>query len=286
MKFVRFRWFIGPPRLTDLLRLIDLFRLIGSPNLFRIVSLCICLGFFSPAAVWSVGRPLADASNSPFSDPAELFMDHPFTMAPGADPAALLNTPTEISFVVDTSPPAPATTSTLGDMHAVYPVSICVMSEVITDYNNYPRFAPRVTQSRAVRTADNPPTYRQRLTLSFRVLFFGSDYDYYLTVTETPLCRADAAPDTDAAPAPGSEFGMHYRMQESLDGRLSDVEGSWYLRAVEIDGVQHTYVRYFNSIFFAEDQFGLRLALRNLGARDLKNTMDAMFREAQRRGGS
>lgn len=200
-------------------------------------------------------------------------MDHPFSMEPQADPVALLKNPTEISFVVDSSPPAPATTATIGDLHAVYPVPLAVMREVITDYNNYPRFAPRVTQSHAVRTGNAPATYRQRLTLSFRVLFFGSDYDYYLTVTETPLCRPNGV----------DEFGMHYRMRESLDGRLSDVEGSWYLRAVQIDGVEHTYARYYNSIHFAEDQFGLRLALRNLGARDLKNTMDAMYREAERR---
>lgn len=252
MKSARFRWVIGLA--------------------------VLCWWLFGVTGAWSqhqgaevIDGPTSVGRSNPA--PAELFADHPFTMAPDADLAELLKNPTKISFAVDTSPPSPATTSTLGDLHAVYPVSLAAMRETITDYNNYPEFAPRVTQSDAVRTGEDPVTYRQRLTLSFRVLFFGSDYDYYLTVTETPVCRVDGV----------AEFGMHYRMQESLDGRLSDVEGSWYLRAVEIDGVEHTYARYFNSIFFAEDQFGLRLALRNLGARDLKNTMDAMYREAERR---
>ena len=196
-------------------------------------------------------------------------VDYPLTVADGADFRALLQNPTVISFTVDTAPPTSATTASIGDLHAVYPVPIDAMWRVVSDYNGYPEFAPRVIRSRATRISEEPSIWRQRLTLSFRVLFFGSDYDYYLEVVEPPL-----GPD---------RFAMYYRMDESLDGRLSDVAGSWFLQAVEIDGEEHTYVRYFNSIFFAQDQFGLRMALRNLGARDLKMAMDAFYQEAERR---
>ncbi|TVQ40432.1 MAG: hypothetical protein EA384_03365 [Spirochaetaceae bacterium] len=238
-------------------------------------------------------------------------------MARGADFAALLRNPTEIHFSVDTSPPAPATTASIGDLHAVYPVPLDIMRQVITDYNAYPEFAPRVTNSQAVRIGDDPPTWRHHLTLSFQVLFFGSGYDYYLTVVEPPLGAHNygprsavpgsavpgSGPETSAAErrwveaqsgnpgsgpaagcrAQGGEFAMYYRMDRSLDGQLVDVAGSWYLCAVEIDGVEHTYARYFNSISFARDQFGLRVALRNLGARDMKSAMDAFYHEAERR---
>ena len=202
-------------------------------------------------------------------------IDYPLAPAEGVDYAALMQNPTELSFTVDTSPPPPATTASVGDLHALYPVPLALMREVVTDYNAYPSFAPRVTVSSAQRIGDDPPTWNQRLTLSFRVLFFGSDYDYYITVTEPPL--------SDNPHGNSEEFAMHYRMERSLDGKLSDVAGSWYLRAVEINGVEHTYARYFNSIHFAHDQFGLRLALRNLGARDMKLAMDAFYREAERR---
>ncbi len=196
-------------------------------------------------------------------------VDYPLAVADGADFSALLQDPSEISFTVDTAPPASASTASIGDLHAVYPVPIDALRRVVTDYNSYPEFSPRVSRSQATRIGEQPSTWRQRLTLSFRVLFFGSDYDYYLEVVEQPL-----GPD---------RFAICYRMDESLDGRLSDVAGSWFLQAVEIDGEEHTYVRYFNSIYFAQDQFGLRVALRNLGARDLKMAMDAFYQEAERR---
>ncbi|TVR04530.1 MAG: hypothetical protein EA403_04825 [Spirochaetaceae bacterium] len=193
------------------------------------------------------------------------------TIAPGTDLQALhARGPQVVSFTVDTSPPAPATTATIGDLHAVFALPLAALRDAVTDYNAYPGFVPRVTYSRAERIAHNPVVYHQRLTLSFRVLFFGSDYDYHLQVV------APHPPSAD-------EFIMHYRMTESLDGQLSGVAGSWYLRAVLINGREHTYARYFNRIDFAQDQFGLRLALRNLGANDMRTAMLAFAREAERR---
>ncbi len=212
--------------------------------------------------------PPGSAPSTPLPAP---FSAAALSIAPGTDLQALhARGPQVVSFTVDTSPPAPATTATIGDLHAVFALPLAALRDVVTDYNAYPHFVPRVTFSRAERVADSPSVYHQRLTLSFRVLFFGSDYDYHLQVVEPYPPSAD-------------EFILHYRMTESLDGQLSGVAGSWYLRAVTIDGREHTYARYFNRIDFAQDQFGLRLALRNLGANDMRSAMLAFAREADRR---
>ena len=223
----------------------------------------------APTALAS-GSPTAPASASPAPlapPPAAVAL----SIAPGTDLQALHRRgPQVVSFTVDTAPPEPATTATIGDLHAVFALPLAALRDVVTDYNAYPQFVPRVTFSRAERISDNPSVYHQRLTLSFRVLFFGSDYDYHLQVVEPSPPSAD-------------EFIMYYQMTESLDGQLSGVAGSWYLRAITIDGRAHTYARYFNRIDFAQDQFGLRLALRNLGANDMRSAMLAFAREAERR---
>ena len=197
--------------------------------------------------------------------------DNRLSIHDNTDVQSLLENPTAIDWEVDTSPDPPATTAALGDMHAVYPVRAHDFWQVVRDYNNYTDFAPRVEQSRADRVGDDPPRFEHRLELSFRVLGFGADYEYYLDVVEPAL--------------EDGEFAMTYELSRSLDGKLHDVTGSWYISEIQVDGEPHTYARYVNRIYFAEDQFGMRMALRSLGRRDLINTMNAMYEETRSRGG-
>ncbi len=193
-----------------------------------------------------------------------------FSVPDGTDLAALVEEPQVINFEVDTSPPEPATTASLGDVHAVYPVPLAVLRDTLTDFAAHPGFMPRVAESRAEQLSEDPAVWEQRVRLVFRVLVFSSEYDFTMTITDTELAQR-------------GQFGLHYQMDESHDSRLHDVIGSWYMREVEVNGQPHTYLRYFNSIHFAQDQFGLRLGLRNQGARDMQNTMNALYEEADRR---
>ncbi|TVR30469.1 MAG: hypothetical protein EA404_12470 [Spirochaetaceae bacterium] len=193
-----------------------------------------------------------------------------FSVPEGTDLVTLVEDAQVIDFEVDTSPPEPATTASIGDVHAVYPVALAVLRDTLIDFAAHPDFMPRVAESRAVQLSEDPAVWEQRVRLVFRVLIFSSEYDFTMTVSDAQLAQR-------------GQFGLYYQMDESLDNRLHNVIGSWYMREVEVNGQPHTYLRYFNSIHFARDQFGLRLALRNQGARDMQNTMNALYEEAKRR---
>ena len=138
-----------------------------------------------------------------------------FSVPDGTDFATLVEHPQVIGFEVDTSPPEPATTASIGDVHAVYPLPLAMLCDTLTDFAAHPNFMPRVAESRAEKLSDHPTVWRQRVRLAFRVLLFSSEYEFTITVTDAELAQ------------PG--------------------------------------------------RFGLRLALRNQGARDMQNTMKALY---------
>ena len=182
------------------------------------------------------------------------------------DFARLIEAPAEISFGADAHPSDDIYAVTFADIHAVYPVPLEALRETILDFDSHKEFVPRVVSSDAQRTADNPPSWRQHVELSFRLLIFGADYSF-----ETKHIVSQQDED---------RFALVFRMLESHDKMLADSGGSWYLKRIEIDNEEHTYVRYFNHVAFGLRIFGLRFALRNFGLRDVKSVMDAYYERA------
>lgn len=191
-------------------------------------------------------------------------------MPEGTDLATLVGRPTEIdSGVVGEDDEAVA--ASFADVHAVYDVDPRVLRETIMDLDSQEQFVPHVEESRAERTGDDPPRWIQRIRIAVGVLFFEAGYELdneYLVVQR----------DDD-------RFGMVFRMAESHDDMLADTYGSWYLEAVEVNGMRGTYVRYFSHVAFAEHVVGLRIALELFGLNNVIAVMDAYVDEARRRGG-
>ncbi len=186
-----------------------------------------------------------------------------------ADFPDLLCDPTEIDFDAVDDPADGIYIETYADIHAVYPVSFEALRDTILDLDSHKDFVPRVVSSNAEPTGDDPPSWRQHVELEFSVVVFSAEYSFE---TEHLVPR-----DHD------DELVLVFRMVESHDDMIADTGGSWYLKRIDVDGSEHTYVRYFNHVAFGEHIVGLRLALRNLGLQDVKSVMNSYYQEADAR---
>jgi hypothetical protein len=45
----------------------------------------------------------------------------------------------------------------------------------------------------------------------------------------------------------GDSYTFSWTLKKSIDGKFKSLDGGWYLKAVEIDGVPYTYMRYTNT---------------------------------------
>ncbi len=194
-----------------------------------------------------------------------------FGVAPFDDPEELTGEPRQLEYTVtQENLPRDTVLKTVTEFDGLYTVDARTLFEAITALDEYSEFVPRVVQSNGMQLSDDPPSWLQELTLSFRVLFFGEVYDYIL--------RLDQA-DLDTA----GSYGVEYRLEQSLDGKFSDIRGSWYVQELSVDEVDYTYVRHHNEILFAEESFGLETALKWFGPRDVRNNIMAFVDEARQR---
>lgn len=158
------------------------------------------------------------------------------------------------------------------DMHALYDVPISAFEEVIRDINSHERFVPRIEESEIVCSQGDPVSYATvRHDLSFKFLFFGSDYQY-----RVHYFLEDNVQERE-------RFRTWWTLEESVDGQMSDISGSWLFNTVRYDGKEYTYVRYSTRTVFAETVFGLRAAFDRFGENDVAKMMNAMRDEAAAR---
>ncbi len=159
--------------------------------------------------------------------------------------------------------------ATTTDMHALYDVPLRSFEEVIRDINEHEDFVPRIEESDVICSDGKPATYaRVHHDLSFKFLFFGSDYSYRVHYFIDDTIEDEGV------------FRTWWTLEESIDGAMSEITGSWYFERVEIDGTEYTYVRYATRTHFRETVAGLKRAFQRFGARDVARMMDAMRDEA------
>ncbi|TVR56239.1 MAG: hypothetical protein EA426_14020 [Spirochaetaceae bacterium] len=185
----------------------------------------------------------------------------------------LIDNPTKITFGGEVDPRDGVVVSSRADVHAVYPVSIRAMRDVLIEFESHAQFVPRVSATDLEKLSDDPLSWLQRTQLSFRFLFFGAEYDLE---THHVVRFGGEEPEPE-------QFGLTSRLVRSPDGKLASQAGSWYLKRIEIDEREYTYVRYYQRIEFAESIFGLRFALRRFGLRGIRETIEAFYDEAVRR---
>jgi hypothetical protein len=158
------------------------------------------------------------------------------------------------------------------DMHALYDVPIAAFEQVIRDINEHERFVPRIEESEIVCSDGSPVSYASvRHDLSFKFLFFGSDYEY-----RVHYFIEDSIEEREL-------FRSWWTLEESLDGQMADISGSWLFSTVRHGGKEYTYVRYSSKTVFSDTVFGLKAAYERFGANDVSKMMTAMRDEASSR---
>jgi hypothetical protein len=158
------------------------------------------------------------------------------------------------------------------DMHALYDVPIAAFEQVIRDINDHERFVPRIEESEIVCSDGRPISYATvRHDLAFKFLFFGSNYQY-----RVHYFIEDKVEDQGL-------FRSWWSLEESLDGQMADISGSWLFSTVRHEGNEYTYVRYSTRTVFAETVFGLKGAFDRFGENDVAKMMNAMRDEASTR---
>jgi hypothetical protein len=156
----------------------------------------------------------------------------------------------------------------IGDMHVLYDVPLHAFARVLDKLDTHSRFIPRLERARVECANTAPLSYANVYQhLSFSFLFFGNDYEYRAHIF--------VERDMDAG-----VYRQWWTLDESLDGQIAGVTGSWFLTTVTRNGREYTYARYATRTVFAETVFGLKTAFRRFGARDLSRMFEAVRDEA------
>lgn len=159
-----------------------------------------------------------------------------------------------------------STLAIYGDVHGLYPVPRSAFLSVLEDIDAYHEFVPNMAESELVRQISDTEALHRTL-LRFRIVFFRADFD---TVSRTRT--EELGPSSTA---------VHIFFEESLDGRISYMEGSWFLETVLLGGREHTYARYRLWTEYADPVFGQAQATRSFGSRQLGELLDAYGQRAQ-----
>lgn len=165
-------------------------------------------------------------------------------------------------------------------VHAAYPVPMEFLYRAIVDVDEHASFMPSVTQSSAVCGGGSGDSggsgerevdpIRQHITTSFGFLFFRATYDNVVDI----YVRRD--------PQRRSALIWH-TLHESLDGKLQELGGLWYLEEERLEGQTVTYIQRRSRTVFSEEPVGLRAALNAFSSNQLKKLLDAVRDEGRRR---
>ncbi|MFW6252936.1 MAG: hypothetical protein ACOC4F_03300 [bacterium] len=159
-----------------------------------------------------------------------------------------------------------STLAIYGYVHGVYPVPRSAFLAVLENIDAYHEFVPNMAESELVRQISVGEALHRTL-LRFRVVFFRAEFD---TVSRT---RIEELGPTSTA--------VYIAFEESRDGRISHMAGSWFLETVFLGGREHTYVRYRLWTEYADPIVGQAQATRSFGPRQLGDLLNAYGERVQ-----
>lgn len=155
-------------------------------------------------------------------------------------------------------------------MHALFNTPIEAFESALRAVAEQDDYLPRLEESILLCSSGTPMEYgRVRQKLSFRLLFFGKDYEYELHYFFDDSVRG--------------EFLVWWQLAEALDGQIEHTDGVWYFKEVFIQGTNYTYMTYATRTVFRKETLGLRAAIERFGERDVRDAMIALNEEARRR---
>lgn len=183
----------------------------------------------------------------------------------------LVENPTVIELGVEQAEPGDeASTVATTELHAIYPTSAAALVEVLKDDAILAEIVPDLAVHMTLCRMDGD-SIKQMQRTEFNMLFltFGTEY---LIDVHYAIDRPD-------------EFGSYWGMYDSLDGRLAYQYGSWYFADIEVGGRGYSYVRHFTKNGIVTRLPGLRMAIRRSADERVRETLNAIYREAVRRHG-
>lgn len=176
--------------------------------------------------------------------------------------------PVSITQTTEDVPASEGELAAIGDMHVLFDVPLRGFVEVLNNLDEHDEFFPRLAEAELICAESTPLSYANvRHYLSFKFLFFGNDYEYRVHIF------------VENNEEDGS-YRQWWVLDESLDGQIASVSGSWFLSTVTRGGETYTYARYVTRTVFAETVLGLKTAFNRFGVRDLSRMMEALREQA------
>ncbi len=155
------------------------------------------------------------------------------------------------------------------DFHAIYPVPMQSILEVLMDYDGTKKAYPRVDES-VVERGDSDPhgMHTVRIHVSIKVLGFGGEYSYVTNNYVEPY---------------GDGYIQRYDLEQSPDGRFFQMSGNWYVEEIEYQGKPHSYLRQYAVVGIQKGSLPMEIAMRTFGGVNLRYMFKNLYDEAKRR---
>ena len=154
------------------------------------------------------------------------------------------------------------------DFHAIIPVSLEKVLGLLIDYEATKDIYSRVRKSIIIDAEDDPyERHTVRTDIFISVLGFGDGYSY---VTNNWVDEADGT------------YLLRFNLEDSVDDKLYQMIGSWYVEPVDYDGVEYTYIRQYSIIGIQQGNIAMEIAMRTFGALSLKQML-RQFSKATKR---
>lgn len=219
---------------------------------------------FIGAAIFLAVSTLASAAGPGTPD------EYRWGVKPGADFRALLEKPvvTEMEAELWKDPESGENRiAGWSELHGVFEVPFAAMIRVLTDYEDQPRYSPRLFSARVESREEDRIRVFQVVGMS--ILGIKIRYDLTLEYSEEYL--------------PDGGFGQRSRLLSNPSGNLYESFSSWYVLPVSVDGKPFVYVRGFSRPGIRKPFPGMAGALRTFTPGEVKGLLEIYIKEARKR---
>ena len=154
------------------------------------------------------------------------------------------------------------------DLHSIIPVPIDQVLAVLIDYADAKNTFPRVRESVIVESSPDPFDRQSvQIEMGIKVLGFGDVYSYVINNWVDQ-----------------EEFGGYtqkYNMERSIDDKLYQMLGNYYLEPVIVDGINYTYIRHYAVIGIQRGSRAMELAMKTFGMASLRKVLKRVSEAAK-----
>lgn len=154
------------------------------------------------------------------------------------------------------------------DYHAVFPFPIERLIPIFLDHENEDQVYPRITYSRDLsphKATDE--AHFQEVKINFKFLGIGAEYHYI--VYRVPTWYDDGG------------FSVHWSLAHSFGNKYAELYGSWYLKELEGEARQGTYIRNFVLTELIDPLPFLKPFTEMFGEKSVQNFFKAAYRAAE-----